>query len=133
METKLAKYYKIARYIISGGSAAFVTLSVFYICNSIFHIWYLLASIIAFIAGFCVSFTLQKFWTFSHRSLERVHHEIALYFVVGLINLAINSGLIFIFVDFFHVRPLVGQFLASALIALTSYPIYRIFIFKQPK
>jgi putative flippase GtrA len=131
METKYAKYFKILRYIISGGSAAFVTLSIFYICNSVLHIWYLYASIIAFIAGFCVSFTLQKFWTFRHRSLDRVHHELLWYFVVGLINLAINSGLIFMFVDHFHVWPLAGQFLASACIALFSYPIYKIFIFKQ--
>ncbi|MCC2630659.1 MAG: GtrA-like protein [Candidatus Paceibacter sp.] len=131
MAIQFSKYYKILRYLIAGGSAAFVTLSVSFICTSLLHIWYLLSSVIAFCAGFVVSFILQKFWTFSHRSTEKIHHELALYLMVGLINLAINASLMYIFVDIFHIWYLLGQFIATGLIAIFSFPIYQIFIFKQ--
>ena len=130
-EEKMARYYKLLRYLISGGSAAFVTLLTSYICNSIFHIQYLVSGLIAFLAGFGVSFVLQKFWTFSHKSMDQIHKQLGLYLLVGLMNLAVNEFLLFIFVGTFHMPSLLGQFLASGLIAIASYPIYKRFIFKQ--
>jgi putative flippase GtrA len=131
MENRFSKYYKIAKYLISGGSAAFVTLLTSYICTSVLHIFYLISSVLAFLAGFCVSFVLQKFWTFSHKSLDQIHKQLGLYLLVGLINLLINVMLMYVFVSIFGIKYLIGQFLASGLIAIISYPVYKKFIFKQ--
>ncbi len=131
MGTRFSKYYKIFKYLVSGGSAAFVTLLASYIFTSILHIHYLVSSVFAFLAGFAVSFILQKFWTFSHKSLDQIHRQLGLYLLVGLINLCINALLMYIFVGIFHIWYLFGQFLASGLIAIMSYPVYKKFIFKQ--
>ena len=54
----------IIRFVFSGGMAACTTLGVLYILVRFFGVWYLVATTIAFLFGFFVSFVLQKFWTF---------------------------------------------------------------------
>jgi putative flippase GtrA len=125
------RFFKLIRYLISGGTAAAVTLSVSFICTSLLKIHYLTSSVIAFSLGLCVSFVLQKFWTFTHHSLHRVKEEAGMYLLVGLFNLCINALLMFFFVEKMHLWYLLGQFLAAGLIAIESYYIYKIVVFKQ--
>ncbi len=126
-----AQFYKIIRYVISGGSAAAVTIGTLYICTSKLHIWYLYSSVIAYCFGVCVSFTLQKFWTFSHHSLENIHNEMVLYFLIMIVNLGVNSLLIYFFVDVLKIQYLIAGLLAAGLIAIFSFPVYKKFVFKH--
>ncbi len=50
------------RFIISGGTAAFFGLLTLYLLTNIFHVWYLVSSTTAFLVGFVLAFSLQKFW-----------------------------------------------------------------------
>lgn len=125
------KYHQIMKYIISGGTAAVVTIGSIYIFTDIFHIWYLVSGVFAFIAGFIVSFILQKFWTFADHSTDNVHIQAGMYLLVALINLAWNTFLLWLFVDIFHFWYILGQIFAGAIVALSSFFIYKRFIFKK--
>ncbi len=123
------KYAIIVRYVISGGTAAGVDLAFIYLFTDIFHIYYLYSSVMAFVIAFVISFTLQKFWTFQDGSVERWEKQATIYFFVAVGNLALNTFYMYILVDYFGLWYLLSQVIAGLTVALSSFFIYRKFIF----
>jgi putative flippase GtrA len=119
----------LIRFIISGGTSAFVDLFILYILNSVWHIHYLTSAILAFICAFGVSFTLHKFWTFKSHG-ESAHKQVAMYLATSLFGLCLNTLLMYIFVDFFHLIVLVAQFIVGIMVAFCSYFLSHKFVFK---
>jgi putative flippase GtrA len=122
---------KIVRYIISGGTALALDLVLLFIFTDILGWWYLWSAIVAFAIAIVVSFVLQKFWTFEDRTADGVHRQFALYIAIALGNTAVNTGLMYVFVDYFKILYLFSQIIASGIIAASSFFIYRRFIFNQ--
>ncbi len=122
---------KLGRYVMSGGTAAFVDLLVLYLLTGVAHVWYLASAIIAYVIAFGVSFMLQKYWTFRDRSSDRVRTQAAVYFFISGANLCINTGLVYIFVDVAHINYLLSQVIAAVIVACESYFAYQIFVFKK--
>jgi len=130
MISKFTKHL-IVRYIISGGTAAFVNLSFFALFFYIFHVNYLIANVIAFIIAFFVSLTLQKFWTFRDHSTDRIHIQGILYLFSSLFGLGVNTLVLYICVDFLGFLPIIGVIIAGIATALCTFPISRKYIFNQ--
>jgi putative flippase GtrA len=120
---------KIVRYIISGGTAAVTNLLLLFLLVQFLQIHYLIASMLAFLCAFGVSFTLQKFWTFNNRETARAHTQLALYLAITLANLGVNTLLMYVFVTELGLWYLLAQIIAGALVALYSYFVYQKFVF----
>lgn len=119
----------LIRFIISGGTSAFVDLFILYVLNSIWGIHYLTSAVLAFICAFGVSFTLHKFWTFKSHG-ESAHKQVVMYLATSLFGLCLNTLLMYIFVDFFHLIVLVAQFIVGVMVAFCSYFLSHNFVFK---
>ncbi len=119
----------VIRFIISGGTSAVVDLSLLYVFHSVFGIHYLLSAVLAFLGAFGVSFTLHKYWTFKSHGQE-THRQVVIYMGTSLFGLFLNTVLMYIFVDFFHVQVLVSQFFVGAMVAFSSFFISSRFVFK---
>ncbi len=122
--------FKIIRYIISGGTAAIVDLVILYMLVEKLNITYILSAVIAFLVAFIVSFTLQKYWTFGDDS-KKINSQASKYFLVSAINLILNTILVFLFVEFLGLHYIISQIITSGLIALSSFYIYSLFIFRN--
>jgi putative flippase GtrA len=133
----LGRYYSKWRtaiaYLFSGGTAALVNLVTLYVLTDLIGWWYLISATFSFLVAFWVSYLLQKYWTFRDKTEDTGHRQKSLYFLVALINLAINTVLMYFFVDIVHIwgEHMVAQILTSALIAIESFFVYKIFIFKK--
>ncbi|PIQ69064.1 MAG: hypothetical protein COV91_01060 [Candidatus Taylorbacteria bacterium CG11_big_fil_rev_8_21_14_0_20_46_11] len=126
----IRKYQRLCRYLVAGGVAAVVDLCALYGFTEYIGFHYLSAAVIAFVFAFFVSFLLQKFWTFQDESVDRVHRQVFAYFVIALFNLALNTLLMYVFVEWAHLGYIVAQIIASGLLACESFFISRYFIFK---
>lgn len=122
---------KIVRYLISGGTAAFTNITLLYLFTDIFGIWYIASAAMAFALAFIVSFTLQKFWTFQDISKDQIHRQATVYLTVALSNLLINTSLLYMQVEYLGIHYIVAQLIASVFIAIESFFVYQIFIFKK--
>jgi len=122
---------KILRYIISGGTAAIVDLSLLYLFTDVFKIWYIISTVLAFLLAFMVSFSLQKYWTFKDHSNDNIHAQAIIYFAVTSINLGLNTLGMYFCVQYGHIHYLFAQIIVSALIAVESYFAYRILFNKR--
>ncbi|MFA5744859.1 MAG: GtrA family protein [Candidatus Paceibacterota bacterium] len=120
---------KIVRYIISGGTATLTNIGLLFVFVQFLQMHYLVASTIAFILSFLVSFTLQKFWTFNNREAARTHIQLAFYLTITLCNLALNTLLVYVMVSKLGLWYLLAQIIAGALIAIESYFSYKSFVF----
>lgn len=125
------KILKVAKYIISGGTAAVVDLFFLYIFVEKCALWYVFSAILAFLIAFSVSFSLQKFWTFKDTSTDKVHKQASVYFIVSVVNLGLNTLLMYIFVDIAKLHYLPSQILAGGLLAISSFFVYSRFIFSS--
>jgi putative flippase GtrA len=118
------------KYLLAGGTAAAVDLSLVYIFTDFFHVWYLVSATLSYLIAFFVSFCLQKFWTFSDKSRDGIYNQLSLYLVLNIFNIFMNAVFMYILVDSAHVWYIYAKIAASGLIAVWSFIIYRSVIFK---
>ena len=127
------RYGIYMRYLVSGSTAAVVDLGLLYYLTHHGNLWYLYSAIIAFAASFVVSFIMQKFWTFRDKrsTVQTIGAQGSLYFLIALVNLGLNTAFMYVFVDLFELWYMFAQVLAAGLVAISSFFIYRSFVFHQ--
>lgn len=123
--------YKIIRFLFSGAVGAGTNLLILYVLTDLLSIYYVISVIISFILATTVSFVMQKFWTFQDNSKEVIHNQALIFTIVAVINLFINTYIVYAFVEFANLHYLIGQVFASIIVAFESYFVYKIFIFKK--
>lgn len=124
------KQSKFLRYIVSGGTATFVHFIVLYLLTEYLQFWYVLSTAYAYLCGFCVSFVLQKWWTFKERTVAFIRRQASLHLLVVIFGSLLNAGILYVLVEFFDTWYIAGQVLASGLIAIANFFFYRV-IFLQ--
>ena len=121
---------KLMRFLISGGSAAVVNLSVLYVLTDWFGLWYLASATVSFFVSILIGFMLQKFWTFNHRqSHHRTHKQFLLYLAWMLLYLSLDIGLMYLLVDGASLNYLLSQFVTSGVLAALSFFVYSRVVF----
>jgi len=123
------RLFHLLRYLISGGTAAMSNVAILFLLVQFAHLHYLQASILAYLMAIVVSFTLQKFWTFQNKQTHDVQSQFARYTAVVLINLALNTLLMYILVTHMDVWYIFAQILTTSVVAVTGYFGYKHFVF----
>lgn len=116
---------KIARFLIAGFITVFVNLTALFVFTEYAHLWYLVSSVVAFGISYGVNFALQKFWTFKNRNVHAITYQLPLHFTLALGNLALNTAILFVFVEWVHLWYVLAQIIAAIIIALDSFFISR--------
>ena len=122
----------LVRYVVSGGTSAATDLIILYILNSVFGMHYLFATIIAYLFAFCVSFLLHKFWTFNSHE-ESTHKQVVMYLSSSLFGLGLNTILMYLFVEHFHITVILAQVVVGGTVAICTFFISRNLVFKYKR
>lgn len=125
--------HKILRFLFSGGTSAAVNFFFLYVFTELLGIYYLISVVLSFLIAVCVSFYLQKFWTFKDDSKDEMHKQIIVYVVIAILNTCVNTSLVYFAVEYLNLHYMLGQFLSSGLIAFESFFVYKYIIFKSRK
>jgi putative flippase GtrA len=121
----------LLRYFCAGITGASTQIGLLYLFTDIVGIWYIYSSMMAFAAALCVSFLLQKFWTFNDRGINKAHHQFLRYFGVAVAGILINTALMFLFVDIAGIWYILAQVIAGAFIMVFNFLMYKFFIFHK--
>jgi putative flippase GtrA len=120
---------QFAKFAIVGISNTLITFAVYTLLLKGFGVWYLAASAIGFIAGAVNGFLLNRRWTF------RGHVGDALtpvrWFVVQGCGLALNEGLLYLYVDQLGLDKLIGQALSIAVVTVITFFVNRAWTFRM--
>jgi dolichol-phosphate mannosyltransferase len=120
---------KVIRFLVSGTTAAAVNVGTLFVLVHYLGVYYLIASILAFLTSVALGFTLQRFWTFRDRASGPIHRQFAGYAVVTTMNLGINTIVVYVLVEYAGVWYLLAQIAGGLLIAVTGYLAYHFFVF----
>lgn len=121
--------YTIGRFIAAGSVGAVTNIGLLFLFTEYVGLYYLVSACISFVIACGVGFVLQKFWTFRERSIESVHAQAAGYFTISTINFFLNTALLYFLVEKMHIWYILAQVIASGLIAVSSFLLYRYVIF----
>ena len=127
----IKKHEQVCRFLIAGGFVFVLNLGLLYTFTDIFGIHYLASNLMAFLIAFTVSFLLQKLWTFKDRTSDRLHIQIPLFLGMQLVNISLNTFLMFVFVEYLHIWYLLSQAIISIAIAIVIFFINKFYIFKE--
>ncbi len=129
------------RYAASGGGNTLLGLTLYFISYKYifyekeFHFGFyafkghIAALFISFCITFPIGFFMSKYVVFSDSNMKgRI--QLFRYFMICLFNLALNYILLKIFVERFHIYPVIAQVLTIAIVVLFSYIAQRNFSFK---
>lgn len=122
---------RVLRFLVSGTTSAAVNLSILFVLVDFANIHYLSASVASYILSIVAGFLLQKFWTFRDNVSDQIHTQFAVFTMVAIVNLCINTALMYTFVSVIGIWYLAAQVLAGLLIACISYVSYRKLVFNQ--
>lgn len=120
---------RVAKYLVTGLIGMSVNLGLYRALVEYVHVHYLTGSIIAVSCSTIVGFLLQKYWTFGERTHERVHTQFALYIGVALLNIGLNTFIVYLLAGKLGVYYLLAQAIAAAFVAFWSFFVYRSIIF----
>jgi putative flippase GtrA len=114
---------KIFRYVLAGIVATGFSFGVFILCTSWFSWWYMYATVLSYLVGFGLSFTLQKYWTFQDHTQHLLLRQGAVYTLLAVANFFLYGGLIYVLVEYGNFLPVTSQVMASIVIAVEAYVI----------
>ena len=124
---------KFILFVIAGGTSAASNFLIYFLLLNVFHMWYLAASVIAFILSIFVGFYLQKFMTFKDASKSSFKRQAIAFFLISFGNLFINIVLMVFFVENLMINQLVAKVLTLAILACWNFFVYKNFVFNNKK
>jgi putative flippase GtrA len=120
---------QFVKFGIVGVSNTLLAFAIYTVLLKVFGVWYLAASAIGFIVGAVNGFLLNRRWTFAGHvgdSLTPVRWG-----VVQGCGLALNEGLLFLFVDGAGIEKLLGQALATIVVTVVTFLVNRAWTFRM--
>src|SRR3989338_242196 len=133
MHDVLWKRRLVLAFLVAGGTALVADVGTLYVCKGIFGMALIPAVATAFLVGFCVSFLLQKFWTFGDLSVDRMHTQAGFYFMVAAANFFLSLFLMYVLFAVLHFWYIISKIVVFGGIAFVTFFFYKIFIFKLPR
>jgi len=120
---------QFVKFGIVGVSNTLLTFIVYTLLLKVFGVWYLAASTVGFIAGATNGFLLNRRWTFREHVGDGL--TAVRWAIVQTCGLAINLGLLFLFVSEAGLDKLLAQALATVFVTVTTFIANRSWTFRM--
>jgi putative flippase GtrA len=120
---------QFVKFGLVGVSNTVLAFAIYTVLLKVFGVWYLAASAIGFVVGAINGFLLNRRWTFAGHvgdSLTPVRWG-----VVQGCGLALNEGLLYLFVDGVEIEKLLGQACATAIVTVITFFVNRAWTFRM--
>jgi putative flippase GtrA len=121
---------QLLKFGIVGVSNTLLAFAVYTILLKVFGVWYVAASGIGFAVGAVNGFLLNRRWTFREHSGDALTP--VRWAIVQSCGLALNLGLVYLFVHDAGLDKLVGQIPATAIVTVLTFVVNRSWTFRTP-
>ena len=121
---RLIDMRRLAQFLATGATATSLNLFILWLLVAKLDVWYVGASVLAFLLSLSVNFVLQKVWAFAARDCGRPDRHFAQFLAFNLLAMLLNTAIVYTAVEKLRLSPTVGQLAGSAILALMSYLAY---------
>ncbi|CUU39400.1 GtrA family protein [Helicobacter typhlonius] len=128
MKTKTA--HQALLYLIIGGAVSIGEWVGFYILHYIYHLHYVLASLIMFVCASACGIVLYRKFVFGASTLH-IGAEVVAIYAINLIGIGLNTLILWICVDFCGIEAMIAKILASGIVAFYGFFARKVLIYKQ--
>ncbi|MFA6422438.1 MAG: GtrA family protein [Candidatus Buchananbacteria bacterium] len=130
MSEQLNWLRQVIKFGIVGITNIALDMAIYYFLTRFFHVYYILAATISFIIVVTWSFNLNKRWTFRNQKVvKKLRTQYFEFFVVNILILLMNAGVLFALVDIFELNDLMAKIVASIIIGLVNFFINKFWTF----
>jgi putative flippase GtrA len=105
-------------------------MAIYFVLTRFTGIYYIYASILAFIVAVTWSFYINKKWTFRNNSANHKEQYIK-FFISNIIAFVINISLLSLFVEIFNINDLIAQLMSSLICAFINFTFNRFWTFND--
>jgi len=111
---------QVFAFSVVGVISVVIDLGLFWILNNVFGVYYVVASVISFSISLIVNYILNVKYVFKRGRMNR-WVEFALYVILNLIALGINTALLALCVQHFHLNPLPAKIIATVVVMVYNF------------
>lgn len=119
---------RLLKFLTTGGLAAGVEYAVYILLQLVMGTSILfIPQTISFLAGFLVSFSLNKNWVFANK--RDTKRQLLKYSLLAGINLVLSNLMLWLFVDVIDLNQYLAKFIVMGMVATWNYFIFSKLIF----
>ncbi len=118
-----------SRLLYSVALPAGIIVACVYIFYSIGDVWFILATVFAFAIGSFTIYLVFKYWIDATEEQETPQQQMARFMIIFVVNLGINTEIVYFMVTYLGIDVLVAQTVAAVIVAYESYYAYRSLVF----
>src|SRR5688572_6942295 len=111
---------KIMKFGVVGGICTMLSYGIFLLLSEVFHMNYLVAQVISYLAGLVLGFVLNRNWTFSSH-LEEDEKYFTRYLLVYLVSLGLSNVFLWLLVENLNFESWFANILATVLSTATNF------------
>ena len=117
------------RFILVGIAATLSTYIILILLVEAWQINVIVASVIGYLVGIVVNYALNYGFTF--QSKQHHHHLVPKFIVVMMVGLLLNTGIMFVGVNWFDINYVLAQLAAIAVVLIWSFTTNRLWVFTE--
>ena len=121
---------QFVRYFFVGGLAFVVDFGLLYILTEYAGLHYLLSATLSFIAGLLVNYIISCLWVFNGSKFKNRLVEFLFFATIGVVGLALNDALIWLFTDCIGTHYMFSKIVAAAMVYLWNFFARKYLVFR---
>lgn len=121
---------QFVRYFFVGGFAFVVDFGLLYILTEYAGLHYLLSATLSFIAGLLVNYIISCLWVFNGSKFKNRLVEFLFFATIGVVGLALNDALIWLFTDCIGTHYMFSKIVAAAMVYLWNFFARKYLVFR---
>lgn len=119
------------KFFLAGSLASTTDLIFLFLFYGVFDLNIVLATSLAFLLSFIVSFSLQRHWAFRNHDDKGIPKQLVLYLLNAFLSLNINGVGMHFLVNELHVPYLLAQIMVNLSLGGVNYIVYKSIIFRN--
>lgn len=120
---------QLFRYIVSGGFAMVVDMSLLWFLTEVCEFYYVVSTSIAYCVGLIITYLLSIYWIFDKRTTKKWVIELLIFALIGIAGLFLTSLLVWLFTDYLHIYYMVSKIITTLLVFMWNYLLKKIILF----
>ena len=112
---------QVLRYGIVVAIAFPIDFGLLYVFTDIFHIHYLISTILSFTISMAVNFLISILWVFKVRADRPLWKEISAFFVIGFVGLGLTALIVWFCTSTLHIHYLISKLVAVTIVFFWSF------------
>ncbi len=109
------------RYFFVGGIAAVVNIGLLFVISELLNINYIIANILAFIAGLITNYCLSKKFVFTNNNSMNKMFELFMYTLIGVLGLIFDTFILWLFTSKFKIYYMISKVISTILTFIWNF------------